>query len=66
MEALPRSSYRFAGWTGTYSSTENPLTVTPSKAWNLMANFGLDSANQTNVINEINYHSYLISARGVG
>jgi len=57
VEALPRPGYRFAGWSGTYTSTENPLTITPNEAWNLTANFVPDSTNQRIVINEINYHS---------
>jgi len=56
IEALPRPGYRFAKWSGSSSSTINPLTVTPTGPLALTAEYVTDSTNQTIVINEINYH----------
>ncbi len=56
IEALPRPGFRFTGWTGSFTSTTNPLTVIPSQAWNLRAEYIPDSTAETIIINEINYH----------
>lgn len=39
IEAVPNSGYEFAGWSGGYDGTSPKITVDPSKALSLTANF---------------------------
>ena len=58
LEAIPRPGFRFEQWTGSSSTTDNPITINPQTALNITACFVSDSSSdQEIVINEINYHS---------
>ncbi|TFH17976.1 MAG: DUF2341 domain-containing protein [Lentisphaerales bacterium] len=42
MLATPSNNYHFVDWTGDIASTNNPLTLGMTQAWNIVVNFELD------------------------
>ncbi|MBN2129443.1 MAG: hypothetical protein JW741_08095, partial [Sedimentisphaerales bacterium] len=47
LEATPDSGYHFTHWSGSVSSTSNPLHLTVNNDYNLSANFAPDAATYT-------------------
>jgi hypothetical protein len=58
LRAVPDPGYRFAGWSGTVTSTADSMSLTPGASTTLTATFVQDLADTIGVvINEINYNS---------
>ena len=47
LTATASAGYTFTGWTGSYTSTQNPLTITMDGPKNIVANFGPPSQEGT-------------------
>jgi hypothetical protein len=58
LKAIPATGYRFAGWSGTVSSSSDTLSLLVDRTTTVYATFSADSGGATPiVVNEINYNS---------
>jgi hypothetical protein len=58
LKAVPASGYKFDGWSGSMTSTEESISLSVTGSTNLYASFSVDtSSTKEIVINEINYNS---------